>query len=172
MISSTDFIKPSGIVRLTLLDRYGHTKFETTVPNLVVRTGLSHIALRMSTYWLTPVNGVLPDTIANEMSHMALGSSATEPTASDTQLGAQLGNRVALTPAGNGAKATIAIPTGGPATVTFSGLFPAGTATGNVTEAGIFNALTSGTMLCRTTFPVISKLSTDSLAISWTITIS
>jgi hypothetical protein len=51
-------------------------------------------------------------------------------------------------------------------------MFPAGTATGAITEAGIFNAATGGTMLCRTTFPVINKGSADSLAVTWVVTVS
>ena len=51
-------------------------------------------------------------------------------------------------------------------------LLKAGDATGAVTEAGIFNAATSGTMLCRTTFDVINKGASDTMSVTWTITVS
>ena len=44
----------------------------------------------------------------------------------------------------------------------------AGTGTGAVTEAGILNASSSGTLLCRTEFSVVNKGSADSMTITWT----
>ena len=48
----------------------------------------------------------------------------------------------------------------------------AGTGTGAITEAGIFNASTNGTMLCRTVFPVVTKQAGDTIAITWKVTVS
>ena len=45
-------------------------------------------------------------------------------------------------------------------------------ATGAVTEAGIFNAASGGTMLCRTVFSVVNKGADDSLSVTWTITLT
>jgi hypothetical protein len=50
--------------------------------------------------------------------------------------------------------------------------FPAGTGTGAVTEAGIFNAASAGTMLCRTVFSVVNKGAADAMSVTWTITVS
>jgi hypothetical protein len=47
-----------------------------------------------------------------------------------------------------------------------------GVGTGAISEAGIFNASSGGTMLCRTVFPVVNKQASDTIAITWTITIS
>jgi hypothetical protein len=47
-----------------------------------------------------------------------------------------------------------------------------GTGTGAITEAGILNGSSTGTLLCRTTFPVVNKASSDSIAITWVITVS
>jgi len=41
-----------------------------------------------------------------------------------------------------------------------------------ITEAGIFNAASSGDMLCRTVFAVLNKAAADSMVITWTITLS
>ena len=54
----------------------------------------------------------------------------------------------------------------------YTSSFEGGDATGAVTEAGIFNAATSGTMLCRTTFDVINKGASDTMSVTWTITVS
>ena len=50
--------------------------------------------------------------------------------------------------------------------------FGAGTGTGAVTEAGILNASSSGTLLCRTEFSVVNKGSSDSMTVTWTVTVS
>ena len=41
-----------------------------------------------------------------------------------------------------------------------------------VTEAGVFNASSSGTMLCRTVFPVVNKGADDTMSVTWTITLT
>jgi hypothetical protein len=56
--------------------------------------------------------------------------------------------------------------------VAYVATFPAGTGTGALTEAGIFNASSSGTMLCRTVFSVINKGAADTLGITWTVTVN
>jgi len=56
--------------------------------------------------------------------------------------------------------------------IEYVGDFPAGTGTGAIVEAGVFNAASSGTMLCRTIFSVVNKGSDDTLKITWTITVS
>jgi hypothetical protein len=56
--------------------------------------------------------------------------------------------------------------------VVYVSSFEAGDATGAVTEAGIFNAATSGDMLCRTVFAVVNKSADDTMAVTWTITLS
>jgi hypothetical protein len=54
----------------------------------------------------------------------------------------------------------------------FVSSFEAGDGTGAVTEAGLFNAATGGDMLCRTVFSVVNKAADDTMAITWTITLS
>ena len=118
------------------------------VDNLVVTAGKGYVASRMK------------DTTATAMSHMAIGSGSTAAAASDTALGNQLG-RVALT------STTVSA-----AVVTYVASFPAGTGTGAVTEAGILNASSGGTMLCRTVFSVVNKGASDSMTVTWTVTVS
>lgn len=55
--------------------------------------------------------------------------------------------------------------------VEYVATFGAAVCTGAITEAGIFNAVSSGTMLCRTVFDVVNKGSNDIITVTWTITI-
>lgn len=143
-----DQLKVKGDLIVKLFDKNGQVKEERVIPNLVVTTGKGFIASRMV------------GTSANVMSHMAIGSSNTAPAAGDTALGGELG-RVALTSG-----------TAAGAVTTYVATFPAGTGTGAVVEAGIFNASSSGTMLCRTTFSVVNKGADDAMSITWAITVS
>jgi hypothetical protein len=102
----------------------------------------------------------MKDATATAMSHMAIGSGSTAAAASNSALGNQLG-RVSLT------STTVS-----GAVVTYVATFGAGTGTGAVTEAGLFNAASSGTMLCRTVFSVVNKGAADSMTITWTVTVS
>ena len=141
----------TGELQILVKDAEGNVKTEMTVPNLVVNTGLSFISARMKETGRP-----------NEMSHMEVGTSTTAAAAGDTTLAAAVsGSRVALD------STTVSTNT-----VQYVASFPAGTGTGALTEAGIFNASSSGTMLCRTVFSVINKAADDSMTITWTITIS
>lgn len=150
MTQIVDTPKVTGKVTVKHLDSMGATLKEFTVDNLVVTAGLQHIAAR------------LKDGGPVQMSHMALGSSSTAAALANTAMGASLG-RVALGTAGGTVSGN---------TVTYTATFGSGVATGAVVEAGVFNDSTAGTMLCRTTFPVINKGSTDSLAVTWVVTVS
>ena len=118
------------------------------VKNLVVDDGLEFIASRMK------------DATATAMSHMAIGTGSTAAAAGNTALGTEAA-RQALTSTTVTANA-----------VAYVASFAAGTGTGAITEAGILNAASAGTLLCRTVFSVINKGASDSMTVTWTITIS
>ena len=139
-------IKVTGQVCVTVTDKNGHVKDRREIKNLVVTTGKTFIAARMVG---TPT----------AMSHMALGSNNTAAAVGDTALGTELG-RVALASA-----------TSSGAVVTYTASFPAGTATGAVVEAGILNADTSGTMLCRTFFAEVNNGADDAMSVTLAITV-
>lgn len=143
-----EFLKATGKLTLTLKDSNNNVKQELNVPNLVVTVGKNLIADR------------LIGTSSAVMSHMAVGTSNTNLAAANTDLASQLGNRVSLT-----ASRTNNV-------ITYSCTFGEGVSTGALVEAGIFNASTAGTLLCRTTFPVINKEATDTLTINWNVTIN
>lgn len=118
------------------------------VDNLVVTDGKEFVASRMK------------DATATAMSHMAIGTGSTAAAAGNSALGSQSA-RVALT------STTVTN-----AEVAYVATFAAGTGTGAITEAGLFNASTGGTMLCRTVFSVVNKGASDSMTITWTVTVS
>ncbi len=125
----------------------GEVKVDRLEKNLVVTVGKDWIASRMV------------GTASNVMGYMAVGTDSTSPAAGNTTLGAEVA-RVSVTSA-----------TASTNTVTYVATFGAGTGTGALTEAGLFNANTSGTMLSRTTYSVINKGSGDEMTVTWVITV-
>ena len=102
----------------------------------------------------------MKDATATAMSHMAVGTSSTAAGAGDTALLAESA-RVALT--------STTVTTN---QVAYVATFGAGVGTAALTEAGILNNSTGGTLLCRTVFSVVNKGANDSLTITWTVTVS
>jgi hypothetical protein len=145
-----DSIKMKGRLNIVLTGPDGEVKEQHEVDNLVVTVGKNFIASRMK------------DATATAMSHMEVGTGTTAAAVGDTALGAAVASsRVALT--------STTVTTN---SVAYVATFPAGTGTGALTEAGIFNASSSGTMLCRTVFSVINKGAADTLGITWTVTVN
>ncbi len=144
-----DDLKLRGDVAIVLKDKDGKVKESREINNLVVSAGLTYICSRMA------------DASAGVMSHRALGSGTTAAAAGDTDLESILGSREALDST-----------TASSNTITYVSSFEAGEGTGAVTEAGIFNAATSGTMLCHVIFPVVNKQADDTMSLSWTITLT
>ena len=62
--------------------------------------------------------------------------------------------------------------TAGTKVFTFTASYAAGDATGALTEAGVFNAASGGTMFDRVVFPVVNKGADDSLTAVFTFTMS
>lgn len=144
-----DSLKLKGRVGIVLKDKDGNVKETREIDNLVVDAGLDYIASRME------------GTSSNVMSHMALGSGTTAAASGNTDLESILGSRE-----------TLDSTTVTDNTIQYIASFEAGDGTGAVTECGLFNASTGGTMLCRTVFSVVNKAADDSMSVTWTITIS
>jgi hypothetical protein len=94
------------------------------------------------------------------LSHIAVGTGSTSPASGQTALVTEL-NRQAATYTKLNAKQFKMVAS-----------FVAGTGTGAITEAGVFNASSSGTMFDRVTFSVINKGVDDALTITFTFTLS
>lgn len=143
-----DSLRATGKLTISLYDKENNLKKEIYVPNIVVTTGLGYIASRMV------------GTSATVMSHMAIGTGSTATNIAQTTLITEV-SRVALT------GSTVV-----GSTITYNATFGSGSGTGTLVEAGVFNAASAGTMLCRTVFPAIVKETDDILTINWLVTIS
>lgn len=136
-------LKLTGALTIALNDKVVHE-----VDNLVVTAGKNFVASRMK------------DTTKAAMTHMAVGTGTTAAAASQTALVTE-NDRNALTSTTVTANAIAYVCT-----------WAAGDATAALTEAGIFNASSGGDMLCRTVFSVVNKGASDSMTITWTVTVS
>ena len=145
-----DNLNTLGELRLVLRNEKGEVKKDITVPNIITTAGKTHIASRME------------DASATAMSHMELGTGTTTPAAGDTTLETIV----------SGSRPSLTSWTASTNTVTAACTFGASVGTGALTEAGVLNASSGGTLLAHTTFSVINKAAADSLTVSWTITIS
>lgn len=145
-------VKFKGIVDIVLTDENGNIKQQETVENMIVATGLAHIASR--------VLGVAQAV----MGWVAVGTGTTAEAITQTALVAEAA-RVASTP-------TNVTTTRTNDTVQHVATFLAGTGTGALTEAGIFNASSAGIMLNRVVFPTVNKGASDTLTVTWKIKIA
>jgi hypothetical protein len=132
-------------VKLELFNEYGELKEEQFVHNTVTTAGKEAIADQLK-----------DSPSINVPSHMAIGTG----TGGTTTLNSEL-DRNALT-----SKSV----TG--AVVTMVGDWAAGDGTGALTEAGVLNNSSGGAMYLYTTFTVINKGASDTLKITWTLTVT
>lgn len=145
--------KISANVTIKLFDKEGNEKDRREIKNLVVDAGLD-AAIQQ----ILGLGGSQP----TEFNYIAVGTGTTSATAGDTALETEIGTRQQDT------VPSFTSPGQGDLVVTFA----AGNGTGSLTESGVFNAVTSGTMLARTTFTAISKGASDALQITWQFTLS
>lgn len=145
-----DGVKAQGQVHGVLRDEHGNVKKEIDINNLVVTVGKNWLAKKLA------------EDSANEMTHMAVGTSDQAPALGDTSLVGTEEGRVAFdskTRTGNA--------------VTIVATFPAGTATGTLNEAGIFDGSSGTELLARVVFGgTVNKGASDSFQVTWTITMS
>ncbi len=137
-----DGLKLTGALEIAIND-----EVVQKTDNLVVTSGKNWVADRMNN-----ANTV--------MTHMEVGTDDTAEAAGQTTLVAAL-DRNALT------STTVSTNT-----IQYVGTWAAGDGTGAIKEAGIFDASTGGDMLARTKFSVVNKGISDSMTITWTITVS
>jgi hypothetical protein len=97
----------------------------------------------------------------NVMGYTAVGTGTTAVSASQTGLVTELTRSTATYS-----------HTAGTKVFTLTTNFPAGTATGAITEAGICNSATGGTFIDRVTFAVINKAADDELTTNFQFTLS
>ena len=143
-------IKTNGQIRV-VHTRDGKVIADETFKNLITTAGKNWIAARQKDTGQPP-----------QLSHMACGTGVVAAAVGDTTLGTEIA-RVALTAAGGSVATNV---------VTYSAVFPAGTGTGAVTEIGLFNAASVGTLVSRAVFAVKNKEAGDTITFTWTHTAS
>lgn len=129
-------------VQLVLRGPDGKIK-ETRIANTVTTAGRNGAA-----------DQILASPSLNKPTHMAIGTGTPTGTALQTEL-----DRNALTS-----------KTRSGAVVTMVGDWAAGDGTGAITEAGVFDAASTGNMWMSASFSVINKAAGDTLQITWTLT--
>ncbi len=140
-----DSVKVKGVCRIYNTDT-GELLREKN--NLIVNAGLNLVRDLVSGLAAVPASP----------SHVAVGSGSTIENAAQTDLVAQISTRVA---------ATITEPAD--YQIKYAITLAAGSHTGNWYECGIFNAATTGTMLSRVVFGLLTKASGDSFTVEYTI---
>jgi len=135
-----------GHINIKLFDENGQLKQEIDKPNVITTVGKNYLA-----DWLTA---------PAFMQYIGLGTGTAAASAADTDLETPLTSRVA------GVLSSTTNIWKNQAT------FGPGINTGAVTEAGLFSASSSGTMMARQTFSVINKLAGDTIVFTWQITLS
>lgn len=141
-----DKIGVSGKLHIELFDAEGNLKEERFETNAVTALGDAHVA------------ECLTDNSATYMTWMAVGTGTGGTTALNTE---------------NDRQATDSVTQGSDGSdndVVYVASWAAGEATAGLTEAGIFNDVSAGVMFVYATFSVINKGSSDTLAITWTLT--
>lgn len=143
-----DLIKIKGMVRMELIGADGQVKQITERENLVTTVGKNLIA------------GLIAAEVVTAPNYLGIGTSNTAASVGQTALiGTELA-RVAVT----GIRTTNS--------VAYTATFNAGTGTGTIEEAGLFNASSVGTMAARWLTGTVVKGASDSLVITWTLTVS
>ncbi len=150
-MNTDETLKITGRLIVKINDEVVHD-----IPNLVTTAGKGLVAARLASAGSTVVT------------HMALGTGTTAAAVGDTTMETEV-TRQALDVSGGTVSAN---------TITYTRTFAAddpdvtAPATTAVTEAGLFNNVTAGTMLAHTVFPVVNKGESDTMTISWVVTIS
>lgn len=148
-ILDLDWLTPDVNVRVQLFGKDGELKEEQLLHNIVTNAGKDAIAQR--------IKGTTPAI----PSHMAVGTGAGGTAASTTLTTEIAASRTAFTGGITGAAAVLTMET----------TFAAGVGTGAITEAGVFNNTSGGTMYMYATFSVINKGAADTLKITWTLSV-
>ena len=153
-------VQAKGKVTIVLTDENGNIKEERNIDNMVVTIGKNHFTIKALGYLASAGN-----TVPNTMSHMAVGTLNTAAATGQTALATEVA-RVALT------TSALATTTTTNDSIQYVATFAAGTGTGALVEAGILNAASAGNMLCRTVFSTINKGASDSMTITWTVSLT
>jgi roadblock/LC7 domain-containing protein len=153
-MKTKEMIRLKGSVKVELFGPDGKLKRSHIEKNLVVTAGKTALAA-----WLAAATQAGPF-----MPYVGLGTGSTAAVIGDTALGAEF--------SGGGYSRQAGALTSAGAVWQSVSTFGAGNGTGAITEAGLFSASGSGTMMARQVFAAYNKGASDSLQITWTLTFS
>ena len=145
-----------GHIKIELFDKDGNLKSILEKDNTFMAVGDAHVADQLAG---------TPDEAA--MGYMSVGTGSSAFTTASTTLNSEI-DRNAL----NGSYPDQAAGASDN-DIVYKANWAAADATGALTEAGIFNSSVAdaGTMLAASTFSVINKGASDTLTITWTVTV-
>lgn len=142
-----DRLKIKGMVTIEVQSPNGVT-VKRRFKNLVGNYGTGHMA--------TLLSGASSPLVQ----YIGLGTDATPEAVTNTALGAELYRKTA----------SVTLGTGGDANkVTYEATWSAGSATGTLREAGLFDDPTAGNMFSRTTFADLAVGPADTLIVTWEV---
>lgn len=141
-------IRLTGKVNIKKYEDNGDLIDNIDINNIIVTTGQNYIAQRILNNSTTA------------MTHMAIGSSQIPQTIDDTALYQEILRNSFLSTFVTGNQVEYVTTFAPPASISRS-----------ITEAGILNAATGGILLCRTTFPAVTQSTSQTIAISWIISV-
>ena len=132
--------------------RNGEIIDERTYKNVIVNTGKAQVA------------GLINGATTGPFQYIAIGTGTTSESASDTSLVNETHRGQDTSPSRETTNVS-----NDTAVLDYTFDFTSSYA---ITESGVFNASSGGTMLCRKTFSAINVANGDSLQVTWKITVS
>lgn len=148
----------TGHVILQVFDTAtGELKFKQENHNLVVDVGLDEMA--QATFGVGGSG-------STDFDYIEIGTGTTAPTATDTTIETSACARI------QDASPDVNSAISGQTSVSIISSFDGGTCAGGITEAGVFNGLSGGQMLARSTFGVVTIGSGDTLNVNYTLTVT
>lgn len=148
-----DTLKVKGLISLELTDKDGNLKDKRLIKNTITNAGLAQIAL------------LAGDASAVPFTFLALGTGTTAAAATDTTLVTESSASGLARAAATVTRVTTTVAND---TLQLVKTFTAG-ASAAITEAGIFNDATTGTLLGRQVFSAVNVASGDTLAITYKV---
>lgn len=142
--------KTTGNLRIVVKNETTQEERIYEASNLVTTLGKQYMATLINGGSVTLMNAI------------AVGTGTTTPTLTDTKLQTEVARQALQSTAVSGQS------------IVYTVYFPTGTISGGLTEAGIFNSTSpnAGTMMTHTAFPVVNVSSSDSMTITWYVTIN
>jgi len=146
-------LKVKGLISLELTDKDGNLKDKREIKNTITNTGLAQIAL------------LAGDASAVPFTYLALGTGVAAAAATDTTLGTESSASGLARAAATVSRVTTTVTND---TLQLLKAFTAG-ASAAITECGIFNDSSVGTLLGRQVFSAVNVVSGDILTITYKV---